>query len=263
MPKQPRPAFLFAQHRQSQDWQSDLQSSATLQVLPDSEDELQKALDILTAQPGIMSAQILSEKENRDLLKPWIGEINLPDDIAVPVLIKVTADFDKLDEEALQNALAAADIIGEFDNHQQWNKNLVSTWVRFRLALIALLLVILSATVAISSFATQSVLGARQNIIRVLGQVGATDQFISALFTKRFLSLGFKAAVTGTVLALLFVAGFMLWQNLGTDQNGLKIGMETSDVIWLFALSLTLGIISALTAGRSARRSIRAQRPDQ
>ena len=32
--------------RQSQDWQSDLQSSATLQVLPNSEDELQKALDI-------------------------------------------------------------------------------------------------------------------------------------------------------------------------------------------------------------------------
>lgn len=250
--------------RQSASWQNDLESTATLQVMAETSElqnlQAKQAVDILNAAPGIRSAQQLSSSENRGLLNPWIGELSLPEDIVVPTLIRIEADYDKLDIAGLNTRLAAASINAELDNHQQWSKNLATTWQRLRIALLSLLALVLTATIGISSFATQSVLRTRQNIINVLGQVGATDSYIAKLFFRRFLSLGFKAAATGMVLAVIFVAIFMLWQNLGTDETGLKINLAMSDILWLIGMAIVMGAISAFTAGYSARKSIRTQR---
>ncbi len=253
--------------RQSLSWQNDLKSTATLQILAENFDmqhqQALRATEILKTTPGIKSVERLTAAENRQLLSPWIGELTLPDDITIPTLIRIETDYDVLDIPGLNANLASSGIEGTLDNHQQWSRNLSTTWRRLRIALLSLLGLVVGATIGISSFATQSVLRSRQNIINVLGQVGATDSFISRLFFKRFLSLGFKAAVTGMVLAVLFVALFMVWQNLGTDENGLKIKLEFFDILWLIGLAVIMGAISAITAHYSARSSIRSQRPTQ
>ena len=250
--------------RQSQSWQNDLKSSATVQIISDTpqnlETQISGALEILTTTPGVLSARRVSEAENRQLLNPWIGELGLPEDIILPALIRLNIDDKKLDAEALTQSLSAKGINASYDNHKQWSKNLSTTWQRLRLALMGLLILMIASTVAISSFATQSVLRARQNIINVLGQVGASDRFISRLFVQRFLSLGFKAAITGTVLALIFIAIFMLWQNLGTDSSGFKLDVKFSDMVWLILLAIVMGLISALSAGRSTLKTIKDQR---
>lgn len=246
--------------RQSSAWQHDLRSAATVQILGENQvNDTNKAADLLRAQPGITAVDIMSEREGRALLNPWIGELQLPQDIIVPSLIRLTIDDQVFDPLSVETALLAAEIPASVDNHRQWSENLRSTWNRIRLALLCLLAIILAATTAISTFATGSVLQIRQNIIQVLGQVGATDSYIGGLFVRRFLSLGMKAAVTGIILALLFVAAFMLWQNAGTDENGLKVSIEISDILWLIGLAFVMGAISALTAGAAARRSIQRQ----
>ncbi len=250
--------------RQSASWQNDLKSTATLQVISDTPQNIDahvnQAVEILRGTSGIKSAQRVSDADNRKLLNPWIGELGLPDDIILPALIRLSVDDSKLDVAALTNKLSAKGISASYDNHSQWSKNLSTTWQRLRLALMGLLSLMIASTVAISSFATQSVLRARQNIINVLGQVGATDKFIARLFVKRFLSLGFKAAITGTVLAIMFVAVFMVWQNLGTDSSGLKLDVKMSDLLWLILLAVVMGLISALSAGRSTMQTIKGQR---
>lgn len=246
--------------RQSSAWQNDLTSAATVQILGENQvNDTNKAADLLRGLPGVKSAIIVSERDGRALLNPWIGELELPDDIIVPSLIKLEIDDDIFDAEKVQNALVQAAIPASVDNHRQWSENLRSTWNRLRLALLSLLAIILTATIAISTFATRSVLQVRQNIIHVLGQVGASDSFIGGLFVKRFLSLGLKAAITGIIVALLFMAVFMIWQNNGTNEDGLKISIEFSDVLWLIGLAFVMGAISALTAGAAARRSIQRQ----
>lgn len=250
--------------RQSASWQNDLKSTATLQVISDTpqniEAHVNRAVEILQATSGIKSAQRVSDADNRKLLNPWIGELGLPEDIILPALIRLSVDDTKLDIAALTSKLTADGISASYDNHSQWSKNLSTTWQRLRLALMGILILMIASTVAISSFATQSVLRARQNIINVLGQVGATDEFIAQLFVKRFLSLGFKAAITGTVLAVMFVALFMVWQNLGTDSSGLKLDVQLTDLFWLILLAIVMGLISALSAGRSTMQTIQSQR---
>ena len=244
--------------RQSTSWQNDLKSAATVQIVGESVvSDADKAADILRSLSSVRSVEILSEAEGRALLNPWIGELELPDDITIPALIRLEIVDAAFDPEAVHRRLLSEGVNASVDNHRQWSQNLSSTWNRVRLALFSLLAIILCATVAISTFATRSVLQVRRNIIQVLGQVGATDSFIGGLFVKRFLGLGLKAAATGIVLALVFVGVFMLWQNMGTDETGLKIKVEFSDILWLIALAFVMGAISALTAGAAARRSIR------
>lgn len=246
--------------RQSASWQHDLQSAATVQITGENQvHNSNYALDILKRLPGVSSAKALSEYENRALLNPWIGEIDLPEDIEIPVLIRLTIDRSNFETEQVERALSQAGIPATVDNHRQWSENLSSTWNRIRLLLFSLLAIILCATVAISTFATRSVMLVRKNIIQVLGQVGATDSFIGGLFVKRFLGLGLKSAILGILAALIFLSLFMFWQNAGTDENGLKIGIEIGDILWLTVLAFVMGAISALTAGAAARRNIQKQ----
>lgn len=243
--------------RQSASWQNDLKSAATVQIVGENViSDADKAAEILRGLSAVRSVEILSESEGRALLNPWIGELVLPDDITVPALIRLEINDETFDPTGVERQLVSAGLTATVDNHRQWSQNLSSTWNRVRLALLSLLAIILCATIAISTFATQSVLQVRRNIIQVLGQVGATDSFIGGLFVRRFLMLGLKAAVMGIVLAVIFVSAFMLWQNMGTDESGLKIKVEFSDILWLIALAFVMGAISALTAGAAARRSI-------
>ncbi len=251
--------------RQSSAWQEDLRSSATVQITAadpvEKDAQITKALDILKTTPGILSAEKLTDAQNRELLTPWIGSLDLPDDITVPALIRIKTDKSRLNPEALATGFAKAGISAEFDDHSRRAKNLAGTWRRLQFALGFMLLLMIGATVAISGFATHSVLNARQNIISVLGQVGATDKFVGNLFVKRFLSLGFKASMTGMVLALLAAALFTIWQNAATDADGLKISLQLSDILRLIGLSVVLGTVCAFTAGYSARKSVRTHRP--
>lgn len=240
--------------RQSASWQNDLQSAATVQIM--SPGDADRAVTILRGQPGIRSADLLSTVENRDLLAPWIGTAALPADLIIPKMVRLDVDRVEFDAARTNSAMEAANIESIVDDHQQWSANLSSTWARIRLALFSLLVIILMATVAISSFATQSVLQARQNIIQVLGQVGAEDGFIARLFLSRFLSIGFKAALTGMIVAVAFFALFMVFQNWGTDEYGMKVRIALTDLFWLLLLALVMGTISAVTAGLSAKRSI-------
>lgn len=246
--------------RQSSSWQNDLQSAATVQIT--GEDQIlrsDEALSILKTQPGVTDMSVLSESENRELLNPWIGEVELPDDISVPTLIRLSIDRNSFDAEKTENALSQAGIKATVDNHRQWSENLSSTWNRIRFALFLLLAIILSATIGITTFATRSVILIRQNIIQVLGQVGATDSFIGGLFVKRFLTLGLKSAIVGILATLIFFGIFMVWQNSGTDEDGLKISLELGDFLWLTVLAFVMSAICALTAGAAARKSIQGQ----
>ncbi len=247
--------------RQSQSWQNDLKSAATLQIFTKSgdtnESELNKAIQLLEATSGITSIDVVSDQESRALIRPWIGNLDLPTDIDMPSLIRLNIDRGKFDASALAGTLQAEGLITELDDHAQWSQNLSHTWGRVRLALLSLLTLMIVSTIAIASFATQSVLRSRKNIINVLGQVGASDHYIARLFVNRFMSLGFKAAITGVVLAIIFAVIFLLWQNAGTDNTGLKLSLKVSDIIWLLLLAIILGGISALTAGRNTLSTIR------
>ncbi|HHK74421.1 MAG TPA: ABC transporter permease, partial [Rhizobiales bacterium] len=74
-------------------WTSQISSQVTVQIKPVSTmkqaDQIKKALAILTASKGIVSARAQSAEEARRMLEPWLGAGNVLDDLPIPRLIKV------------------------------------------------------------------------------------------------------------------------------------------------------------------------------
>src|ERR1700750_2534372 len=66
-------------------WQSGLAAKLTVQILPPEQGDaragldaqIQAALDVLNATPGIAHAALISDTETAALVEPWIGKNNL------------------------------------------------------------------------------------------------------------------------------------------------------------------------------------------
>lgn len=228
-------------------WTSDLEGRMTVQVMDPAKAEA--ALDVIEAQSGT-SGRILDTSETDALLSPWLGNAALPDDIAVPALISVDGT---LATETLAGALEAAGITAEVDDHQRWANQVGRTAFWVRSAALGVLAIILLAGAATSGFATEAAMRAEETVVRVLGQVGAQDKFVSRLFVKRFFFLGLKAGVVGSVAAGVF--GLMLGVAFGEP-----FGVGMGGLFWLAVLPILSGLIAAGAAGFMALAQLKSDR---
>src|SRR5262249_6938916 len=81
--------------RAAQGWQSGLAARLTVQGLPPEtgdaraglDAQVQAALDVLNATPGIAHAALMSDTDTQALVEPWIGKNNLVAEIPLPRLI--------------------------------------------------------------------------------------------------------------------------------------------------------------------------------
>ncbi len=246
--------LFFVGLRASQSWQSDLESKLTVQVFYDQTDDItditRRASDIVqTSVPG-SRIKIMSSAEARDLLTPWIGNLDLPDDMPLPIMINVTRIGNAaVDAQAMEEALSRAGIESDIDDHTRWGKDIKRTWRAVQIGMAAIIMIVLGASAAVTAYATQSVLRIRQTIIDVLAHVGAPDHYIVSLFTKRFFGLGIRAGIVGGVSALLFLIIFASAAK-SYAVNVLPVtGLRLGDFVWLIILMLVFGLISAGTAG--------------
>ena len=228
-------------------WTSGLEGRLTVQVV--NAEQAEQAVAVVDALPGT-SAQALDDAEVGALLEPWLGNAELPADIPVPALIEVNG---RVSPQSLEAALASAGIEAEVDDHQRWANRVRGAAMWVRLGALAVLAVIFAAGAATSGFATEAALRAEETVIRVLGQVGAKDNFVARLFMSRFFFAGLKAAVAGALAAIAFglIMGLVFGAPFGVGFGGL---------FWLMLLPLIFGGISAMAAGSMAMAQLRADR---
>src|ERR1700749_781477 len=115
--------------RAAQGWQSGLAAKLTVQVLPpDTGDsragldaQIQAALEILNAAPGVAHAALISDTDTEALVEPGIGKNNLVAEIPLPRLIDVTnrpgerGDIPPLSRKPKRAAPKAL-----LDDHRSW-----------------------------------------------------------------------------------------------------------------------------------------------
>lgn len=251
--------------RTSHVWQTDLERTATVQIYTadgQTRDEVISQARIIVAQrlPG-SEVKPLSQDEAQSLLRPWLGNLELPDDLPLPIMLRLTTSGENaLDAAGLQTAFEEAGLETDVDDHARWGESLLRTWRAVQIGMLTIIIIVISASMAVATFAAQSVLRARQNIIDVLKQVGASDRFIVRLFWTRFLGFGLKGAFIGALAALLFLFAFTALK--GSLASGFlpALSLQISDLLWLGALTVVMGIITGLTAGLAARTGLRRDR---
>lgn len=219
-------------------WTSEVTGQITIRI-HDGDETAQRALDIITDTPGVVSAHLITQAEAGALLQPWLGAAGLPENLTLPRLIAIEADplFETTGAD-LTAALDQAGISHRIDDHVQWSRDIKRATDSAGLLGIASVGLLMATAIAVIAFATHATLVARRDIVELLHLSGAKDSFISGLFEQRFLMLGVQAGTLGAFLAF------------GATAFILYLAKQSDDRIWLLpqlSLSLADGLILGIT----------------
>ena len=253
------------------DWQSEVGREVTIQVRPtpgrDIEADLRKAADLARAAIGTAHVRVYTREESARLVEPWLGSGLALEDLPIPrlIVIKLAAGA-RPDFTALRQALTAQVATASLDDHRRWigrMRTMAGTAVGGGIAILAL---VLAATVLSVTFATRGTMAANRPIIEVLHYVGATDAFIADQFQRHFLVLGFKGgAIGGGAAILLFAiveaANSWFAGTAGGDEIAALFGNLTIGVSGYVAILLQIvfmALVTAFASRHTVNRTLKA-----
>lgn len=201
-------ALSLAMGRLASQWTLELANTSTVrisapegQMVPQSE----AVLEVLRTTPGIASARVISDAEQRKLLEPWFGP-DLPiDNLPIPRLIEVLEEGSGPDFFGLKLRLSAEAPGAVLDDHTRWRRPLVIAATQLRILGLVSILLIMGSMAAMITLAAQSALAANGQVIDVLRLLGARDVYIARAFVRRFTLRAMFGAGAGTVLAMIGV----------------------------------------------------------
>lgn len=247
-------------------WTSSLTSSVTVQIKPDTSGNVdtltEQALALLKADPVVLSTRTVSSEQSKALLEPWLGDLDLLNDLPLPVLIAVDIDQSAAtDLSGLSEALADLSENISLDDHRRWNDRLVRMagtieWLGF-----SVLIFILAATATIVVFATRAGLSANHEVVEVLHLIGAKDNFIAHQFERYFFGVALRAGligVGGAAIAFLIVA--QTGQSDWTGDSGAllpSLAFDASFYPLLVMIPIATIVVSVLTARFTVLRTLR------
>lgn len=242
-------------------WENQIAREATIQIKPadglDMEAALETAARIASGFAGVKNARIVDRAATARLLEPWLGSGLDIDELPVPRLVIVTIDEDSPPDFAAMRAMLAPELASaSLDDHRTWVDRLVAMARTTVTIGVAVLILMLSATVLSVVFATRGAMAGNGHIIEVLHFVGAEANFIASEFRRHFLVTGMKGAAAGGLAAVVIFIAFSFWSsmNLATpeaDQATALFGNFAIGAAGYAGVVLIVLVIAGLTAATS------------
>lgn len=163
----------------------------------------ERALHWLQAQPGIVSAHLLTQNDLHDLLKPWLGDDAGALGLALPAIIEVhvnPAQIQPGGDVAAALAQHVPGVVGE--TSREWTVRLLELSRSLAACASAALLLVISITVALIALAVSAGLTASRDTIAILHLLGAEDGDIAQRFAMRMAGLALVGGLIGVVVAI-------------------------------------------------------------
>ena len=241
--------------RMAQTWQAGLAGRLTIQVLPQGEAlpsaEVDKAIAVLRATPGVLHASALSDADNLALVEPWLGHDAVIAALPFPRLIDVQlAPGATPNIAALQKKLTSVAPHAVLDDHGRWIGRLKSAANSVVLSALVVLALIAVATAATVAFATRAGLYAHREIVQLLHLMGAQDRFIARAFEWHYFVATLLAAICGAGFGALvfFAAGSLDQLGLTTISFLPPLGLALAELPWLALIPIAAAVIAWGTA---------------
>lgn len=245
------------------EWQSDVSSEITVQVRPlpgrDIERDVAAVAEAVRTTPAILDVHPFTPDESAKLLEPWLGTGLSLDELPVPrMIVARVVPGSAVDLAVLKQRVTQAAPTASVDDHRAWIERMramTGATVFFGLAILALVIV---ATVISVSFATRGAMAANRPIVEVLHFVGAGNRFIANRFLRHFLRLGLEGGAIGGGAAMLVfglaeqVSGWFTGTPVG-DQFAALLGTFSLRPLGYLALAAQALLIAAITAWASRR----------
>lgn len=242
------------------EWQAAVAREVTIQVRPQEgrtiDADVGRAADVARNIPGVLEVRSFSKDESTRLLEPWLGSGLALADLPVPRIIVIKLDPDAPPNlSALRKKLSDRVPNASLDDHRAWVERMRAMTATAVLVGIAVLALVISATMLSVMFATRGAMSTNRPVVEVLHFVGARDSFIAAEFQRHFLLLGLKGGALGGGAAMLaFFLVRLARDFLGGREDGEFTALFGSFSLGLAGYGAILGLvvlIAAVTAGTS------------
>lgn len=249
--------------RMSDHWRQGLVGNLTVELpfAPDlgvgaRAELLDRALDIITATPGITGAAVLDDAQIADLLRPWLGVDAGTLDIPLPTMIAVTRHPEApVDLAELQRRLAAVAAGAQVEDHAEWINDALGFLRSLQILAAALSALALGVAAMTVVFVTRTGLAIHRSVIAIVHVIGAPDAYIAQQFQAQSLRLGILGGVIGVGLAALTILGLdRLMTGGAAGQSG--IGLDFRLLPWQWVLLALLPLAVALIAMITARLTV-------
>ncbi len=186
-------------------WQEGAAAAVTVQLPDMDQARVARALAALRELPDLVDARPMDQARMAALLRPWLGEIP-----ALPLPAILELRFDPLPDNPEALALRIISVVpgAAVETQGVWVARMVALATKVQqTALVAVLLVLLLA-VAVVTVGIRAGLSARQDVIAILHDLGATDGEIAHRFAGRVALLCVLGALAGLALALPTLLAF-------------------------------------------------------
>ncbi len=238
------------------EWESDVAREVTIQIVPrsglDVDAAVAKAVATTRNFPGIGAVRPYSKEESSKLLEPWLGSGLSLDELPVPRLIVVKIASGAAPDLPDLRRLLAQQVPGAvLDDHRGWIERMramAGTVVAAGLAILALMI---AATMLSVTFATRGAMAANKPVIEVLHFVGAKNAFIAGHFQRHFLLLGLQGgALGGGAAVILFALASLVsrWFGGGAGPSAALFGSFAIGFWGYAAMLAQVLVIAAVTA---------------
>ncbi len=194
------------------DWANGASAALTVQVPKAGEPNkggartrLAAVLALLTAAPGVESAEVLSDDRLNALLRPWLGaDVNdFHGSIPAVIAVHTTRPLNELTILKAQVEQTAPGTIVE--DYASWAAQL-GTLARGLLVCSGLMLLIVTMVMAtVIAVVTHVGLATRRQAMLIVCQLGATDDYLTRQFAMRVALSAFIGGVIGELLAFLLM----------------------------------------------------------
>lgn len=240
------------------EWQSDIARELTIQVRPvagrDIEADVQRAAALAKGIPGVAEARAMSKQESAQLLEPWLGAGLTLEELPVPRMIVLTvAAGQQADLAQLRSALASNVPSAALDDHRSWVERMRAMARSAVLVGIAILVLMVAATVLSVSFATRGAMATNRAVIEVLHFIGAKNGYIAGHFQRHFLVLGLQGGAIGggaamLVFLVLDLANRLFGGSAASEQASALFGSLSLGLAGYVAVLGNIGLIALVTA---------------
>jgi cell division transport system permease protein len=256
-------------HSKTAEWRADVTREVTIQIRPvegqNFEDDIRKAVEIAKKNSDVVEAHAYSKEESEKLLEPWLGAGIDLGALPVPRLIRVRvqstpgsglADLRKALSENVSNA--------SLDDHRSWTGRIAAISNTVAFTGVALLGLVLIATILSVSFATRGAVAANRAVVEVLHFIGARDSYVANAFQRHFLIVGLKGSAIGGALAgLLFSMSQLAGDFVSALPGGIaapflgQFGLNRMGYFGIAVVVLFVALITALSSRLTVHRTLR------
>ncbi len=246
--------------RLSERWSAELAQSATLRIsapVGQMQAQTDAALGVLETTPGIASARVLSDDEQRALLEPWFGPDVPLESLPIPRLIEIVEADIGFDAEGLRLRLVAEAPGAVLDDHTRWRKPLAAAASRLWFLGWLSIVLIFAVMGAMITLAANAALAANAKVISVMRLVGAKDSYIANAFVRRFTLRTITGAAVGMVIGAIAVVLLPSAQEEGFLSD---LGFAGAGWLWPLIIPIVAGVVAFLATQAAARGTLKELR---